>query len=256
MQILVGSPSPKPSVRAGRSRGVAADQGEDALLARTDTADAILVMGGEDIDPGPLRRDGRLRGREPSPPRGRRAQVALVRRAIERETPLLGICRGLQIINVALGGTLVQHLGETNAHKNHGVPIRDIMATHRVRLATGSLVAGLLERDTVAVQSAHHQAVDAVGSGLVVTGRAPDGHVEALEHETAPVLGVQWHPEDPGRAGGPAGRASRARSTAPPSTAAASSTVPASSTAPARTRSRRPARLVPRPGLLAHQRHE
>lgn len=198
VQILVESAIVEAERQGWTVTRVAADQGEDALLARTESAEAILIMGGEDITPGLYGAAGGYEGESRHLPAADRAQIALVHRALELGTPLLGICRGLQIINVALGGTLVQHLDDTGEHKNSGVPIRDIMATHAVRLATGSLVAGLLESHTVAVQSAHHQAVDVVGSGLVVTGRATDGHVEAIEHESAPVLGVQWHPEDPG----------------------------------------------------------
>jgi putative glutamine amidotransferase len=198
VQILVAVAVAEAEVQGWTVTRLAADQGADALLGRTETADAILVMGGEDIAPAVYGGADSYEGQSRHLPEADAAQVALVRRAIERDTPLLGICRGLQIINVALGGTLVQHLGEESAHKNHGVPISEIMATHPVHLAAGSLVSGLLEGDTVDVQSAHHQAVDVVGSGLIVTGRAPDGHVEAVEHESAPLLGVQWHPEDPG----------------------------------------------------------
>ncbi|WP_223695011.1 gamma-glutamyl-gamma-aminobutyrate hydrolase family protein [Leifsonia poae] len=202
VQVLVGAAIAEAERQGWAVIRLAADQGEDALLARTEDADAILLMGGEDIAPafygGIAGYDGESRHLEAADA----AQIALARRAIARETPLLGICRGLQIVNVALGGTLIQHLGEQSIHKNHGVPVREVMATHPVRLAAGSLVAGLLGGATVDVQSAHHQAVDRVGAGLVVTGRAPDGHVEAVEHESAPVLAVQWHPEDPGAPAG------------------------------------------------------
>ncbi|MEO7015617.1 MAG: gamma-glutamyl-gamma-aminobutyrate hydrolase family protein [Leifsonia sp.] len=198
VQVLVGSVIAEAERQGWTVTRLAADQGEDALLARTDDADAVLILGGEDIAPefygGTTGYEGESRHLEVADA----AQIALVRRAIDWQTPVLGICRGLQIINVALGGTLVQHLGDESAHKNDGVPIHEIMSTHPVHLAPGSLVSGLLESATVDVQSAHHQAVDVVGAGLVVTGRAPDGHVEALEHVSAPVVGVQWHPEDPG----------------------------------------------------------
>ena len=99
-------------------------------------------------------------------------------------------------MNVALGGSLVQDLGESG-HVNRGVPIPEVLTTHPVLLEPGSRVEALLGTTVADVRSAHHQAVEALGAGLVVTGRAPDGHVEAIEHESAPVLAVQWHPEDP-----------------------------------------------------------
>ena len=111
-------------------------------------------------------------------------------------TPLLGICRGLQIVNVALGGTLVQDLGEECGHVNRGVPIPQVLTTHAVNRRPGSRVAELLGEPTVEVRSAHHQAVDVLGAGLVVTPARHDGHIEAVEHRDAPVLAVQWHPED------------------------------------------------------------
>ncbi len=202
VQLLVGAVIAEAQSQGWTVSRLAADDGVDALLARTETADAIVVMGGEDIAPrfygGSTGYPGESRHLETAD----EAQLALVRRAVERETPLLGICRGLQILNVAFGGTIVQHLGDDSTHRNHGVPIRQIMASHPVAIAEDSLTADLLGATSVDVQSAHHQAVDAVGSGLRVTGRAPDGHVEALEHETAPVIAVQWHPEDPGAPAG------------------------------------------------------
>jgi putative glutamine amidotransferase len=198
VQVLVGAAIAEAERQGWTVTRHAADQGAESLLARTERADAVLIMGGEDIAPSFYGAADGYEGESRHLEAADAAQIALVLRAIAQETPLLGICRGLQIINVALGGTLVQHLGEGTAHKNDGVPIRDIMATHPVELIAGSLISGLLESSTVAVQSAHHQAVDTVGTGLVVTGRAPDGHIEAIEHLTAPVLGVQWHPEDPG----------------------------------------------------------
>jgi putative glutamine amidotransferase len=198
VQLLVGSVIDEAGAQGWRVSRLAADQGTESLLARTDAADAIVVLGGEDIAP------QFYGGRAGYPGESRHllsadaAQLALVRRSIARETPLLGICRGLQIVNVALGGSLVQDLGDRSVHKNHGVPIRRIMATHPVELASGSRVADLLDASVVEVRSAHHQAIDRLGDGLIVAGRAPDGHIEAVEHRSARVLGVQWHPEDPG----------------------------------------------------------
>lgn len=196
VQVLVGG-----VVRAAEADGwtvsrLAADGGTGALLAATDRADAVVIVGGEDIAPRFYGASGGYPHESLHRETADAAQLALVHRAIERELPLLGICRGLQIVNVALGGTLVQDLGESD-HVRRGVPIPEVLTTHPVLLEPGSRVEELLGGPVVSVRSAHHQAVDVVGQGLHVTGRAPDGHVEAIEHESAPIIAVQWHPEDP-----------------------------------------------------------
>jgi putative glutamine amidotransferase len=180
------------------NRVAAADVGTASLLQLTDASEAIVIMGGEDISP-------RFYGAENGYPAESQhfetadeGQIALVHRALRRGTPLLGICRGLQIINVALGGTIIQDLGTNTIHKNLGAPIRDIMAAHAVDLVADSRVADELGVTQLFVQSAHHQAIGALGEGLRVAGRAPDGVVEVVEHESASVTGVQFHPEDPG----------------------------------------------------------
>jgi putative glutamine amidotransferase len=179
-------------------RIAAADVGTAALLEATAASDAIVIMGGEDVTP---RFYGAADG---YPAEGQHfetadeGQIALVRRALRRGTPLLGVCRGHQVVNVALGGTLVQDLGTDTIHKNLHVPIVDVMHAHEVALAPGSRLAEQLGATTIRVQSAHHQAVASVGTGLVAVATAPDGLIEAVEHESAPIVGVQWHPEDPG----------------------------------------------------------
>jgi putative glutamine amidotransferase len=165
----------------------AEDVGVEALLERTRDADAVVIMGGEDVAPrfydGPAEYEGRSRHREVADA----GQIALVRRAVAEGTPLLGICRGAQIVNVALGGTLQQHI-ETE--------ITAVMRDHDVRVAADSRLARVLGSTALVVRSAHHQAVDRPGAGLRVVAVAPDGVPEAVEHETAPITGVQWHPED------------------------------------------------------------
>lgn len=196
VQLLVGN-----VIAEARSHGwtvdrLAADRGTQALLAATETADAIVIVGGEDIHPGFYGAETGYPNESRHLPVADAAQIALVRAALERRTPLLGICRGLQVVNVALGGTLVQDLGEECGHVNRGVPIPQVLTTHTVDVASGSRVADLLGEPTVEVRSAHHQAVDVLGDNLVVTARSHDGHIEAVEHRDAPVLAVQWHPED------------------------------------------------------------
>ncbi|PPG66282.1 glutamine amidotransferase [Rathayibacter rathayi] len=165
-------------------------------------ADAVVVTGGEDVDP------SLYGGRLDDPHRGQpfpaadRAQVALVRRAVETWTPLVDICRGMQLVNVALGGDLVQHLSGAG-HVGRSIPGEHLsgMIDHRVVLDPGSVLARILGAVELDVRSSHHQAVDRPGEGLVVVGRAHDGTVEALEHASAPLWCVQWHPEDAGARG-------------------------------------------------------
>jgi putative glutamine amidotransferase len=199
VQVLIGRTIALTEERGWRvDRVAAADVGPESLLAQTDAADAVVIMGGEDITPVFYGGATGYEGESAHFPAADEGQIALVRRALERGTPLLGICRGHQIINVALGGTIIQHLGDATVHKNHGAPIERIMSSHAVDLVPGSAVAALLDADRVRVQSAHHQAIASVGEGLVVVGRTPEGEIEAIEHATAPIVGIQWHPEDPG----------------------------------------------------------
>ena len=159
--------------------------------------DALVITGGAgDLDPA-------LYGEEPHPETGpvqeeRDAyELALVRGALEREMPVLGICRGMQILNVAYGGTIEQHLPDVLGHEEHR-HTPGAFADHEVRLAPGSLAARAAGSERTPVKSHHHQGVKEVGNGLVVTGRsAEDGAVEALEDPSCPfVLGVLWHPEE------------------------------------------------------------
>jgi putative glutamine amidotransferase len=114
--------------------------------------------------------------------------LAVIRAALGSATPTLAICRGLQVLNVACGGTLRQHLG--------GGPVEHEDALHPVTLAAGSRLRRLAGADTIEVSSAHHQGVERLGGGLHAVGCAPDGCVEAIEHTSAGILAVQWHPED------------------------------------------------------------
>ncbi len=166
----------------------------DEILERLD---ALMLAGGGDIDPSlygaprhPLT-SGVVVERD-------RAELALARRAIELDTPLLGICRGMQVINVALGGTLHQDLPELLGHNEHRRNLGSFVGSeHEVRLEPGSLAAAVAGEELHVACSHHHQAIDRLGEGLQITGRCKlDGLPEAIE---APgrtyVLGVQWHPE-------------------------------------------------------------
>ncbi|PWI08155.1 gamma-glutamyl-gamma-aminobutyrate hydrolase [Streptomyces sp. NWU339] len=149
--------------------------------------DGLVVAGGPDVEPvhygaGPGPRTG-------PPARARDAwELALIRAALDRRVPLLGICRGMQLLNVALGGTLVQHL---DGHAE----VPGVFGHHPVKPVPGTLYAGAVPEET-SVPTFHHQAVDRLGEGLVPSAHAADGTVEAIELPSADwVLGVQWHPE-------------------------------------------------------------
>jgi len=158
-----------------------------------DGVHGILIAGGQDVDP---ERYGARRHRMTGDPRPDRDEweLAVVREAVTRDLPLLAVCRGMQILNVALGGTLIQHLPELVGSHRHA-PVKNGFGRHEVRLAGGSRLATVLgERTEVATN--HHQSIDRLGDGLVVSGSAEDGVVEAVELPTQTwALGVQWHPE-------------------------------------------------------------
>ncbi len=125
-------------------------------------------------------------------------EIALVRGAIERDMPVLGICRGMQLINVACGGTLLQHLPERYGHHEHRRVLGSFDgADHDVALNEGSAAAAAAGELSHATKSHHHQGVDRLGEGLVVTGVSTlDDLPEAIElPDSSFVLGVQWHPE-------------------------------------------------------------
>lgn len=122
-------------------------------------------------------------------------EIALVRAALDRGIPVLGVCRGMQVLNVALGGTLVPDLAPGPvSHLSLEAAPTDGTIDHLVSFDEGSLAAGLFGADAI-TNSWHHQAVDRCGVGVVATGRTHDGLVEAIEVPGRPVLGVQWHPE-------------------------------------------------------------
>jgi putative glutamine amidotransferase len=156
-----------------------------------DRVDGLLFTGGYDVDPAEF-------GAEPHPetvpaPDRDALELPLVRAAVERGTPVLGICRGIQVINVALGGTLNQHTPE---HDHHRTGESRQHLAHKVRLAEASQVAGLLGADEVPVNSLHHQTVGEVAPALRPTAWSEDGAVEAVESADGNLLAVQWHPED------------------------------------------------------------
>jgi putative glutamine amidotransferase len=166
----------------------------DATLA---PLDALVLAGGADIDPASYGAKPHSCTTGTRPVRDA-AEIPLALRALERDMPLLGICRGMQLLNVALGGTLIQHLPHDVGHSDHRRRLGSFDdADHDVRLAPGSLAARACGELLHATKSHHHQAVDRLGDGLVASGWSVlDDLVEAIEAPDARwALGVQWHPE-------------------------------------------------------------
>lgn len=150
--------------------------------------DGILIPGGADLlpstygaEPHELTQPADYAGQDDF-------EAAILRAAIDQGIPVLAICRGFQLFNAVSGGTLNQHIGdETNPHRN---------SLHPVSVAPQSRLREILGDEEITVSSYHHQAVEVVGPDLTVVAIAPDGVVEGLEHPTAPLVAIQWHPED------------------------------------------------------------
>jgi gamma-glutamyl-gamma-aminobutyrate hydrolase PuuD len=178
--------------RAG-GRAVVIPPAEEDVEETLDALDAIVFSGGADVDPVHY-------GAEPHPetdvPQTRRdaGEMALLRAALERDMPTLAICRGFQLLNVARGGDLVQHLPEHVGHDDHK-QFPGEFAVHPVEVKKGSRLEGIVGA-TSDVTSHHHQALGRVGEGLVESAWAADGTLEAVEDPSRRfVVGVQWHPE-------------------------------------------------------------
>jgi putative glutamine amidotransferase len=162
-----------------------------------DLLDGLILSGGADIDPSSYGAERHPETKVTVPERDR-TEIALACRAIERDMPVLGICRGMQLINVALGGTLVQHLPDEVGHGDHRRnPGSFDGSDHDVRLLGGSIAAAAAGEIAHVTKSHHHQGVARVGEGLRITGYSTlDELPEAIEApERRFVLGVQWHPE-------------------------------------------------------------
>ena len=185
------------------------EDGPRKALHKLSTADALVIMGGPDLSPRFYNGQSRYENATEHFPRSDRAQLALIRRAVATHTPTLGICRGMQALNVAMSGTLTQDISDNPGHSSPDLMKDFEFARHAVNIAAGSRLATALgscpTADPVSldgglrtmIHSAHHQAVSLLGSDLAVTATADDGTIEAIEHVSAPVVGVQWHPEDP-----------------------------------------------------------
>lgn len=171
-----------------------ADDGGLSAQSAVGAIDALVLTGGADVSPATY-------GAEPHPetsgvgPDRDAWEIALLTEALRRDMPVLAICRGAQVLNVARGGTLHQHVPDVVGHDGHR-PSPAVLGQTAVRLAAGTLLSSVLD-ETLKVPCYHHQAVARLGDGVVAAGWADDGLIEALVlegHRFA--LAVQWHPED------------------------------------------------------------
>jgi putative glutamine amidotransferase len=162
--------------------------GTDHLLGLIERLDGICLSGGPDLDPNAYGARERHTELGPTEPSLDTFELALTKLALERRLPILAVCRGAQALNVACGGTLFQHIPD------HRQTEAASATTHDVAVAPRSRLHRIFKTRTLPVNSFHHQAVDKVGAGLKVVGRAPDGTVEAIEGPGF-TLGVQWHAE-------------------------------------------------------------
>jgi putative glutamine amidotransferase len=183
------------AVEAAGGEPVALDPSPGGLSADRATAmvheiDGLLVPGGWDVDPpayGEERQEDTPNVDTPLD----LTEIALVRAAVDDNVPVFGICRGQQVINVALGGSLRQHI---DGHDMHGRP-RDLLS-HSIDIVPGSELAQATAGETLMVNSLHHQSVKDVAPGLHITAHSPDGIIEGLESTDGMIVAVQCHPEE------------------------------------------------------------
>ncbi|MEU2063580.1 gamma-glutamyl-gamma-aminobutyrate hydrolase family protein [Streptomyces sp. NPDC013455] len=186
--VLLPAGYPRLVQRAGGLACLLPPDAPGRAAAAVARLDGLVIAGGPDVDPA---RYGAERSPRTGPPAPERDawELALIEAALAAGVPLLGICRGMQLLNVALGGTLVQHL---DGHAE----VVGVFGGHPVKPVPGTLYGGIVPEE-VMVPTYHHQAVDRLGAGLVPSAHAADGTVEAVElpADRGWALGVQWHPE-------------------------------------------------------------
>lgn len=156
--------------------------------------DGLLLLGGGDIHPSNYGQETHPRTYGVSTDRDS-FELSLVRAARSSGVPLLAICRGLQVLNVALGGTLHQHIAEPDSKIHHGFNKDDEWSMHPVAIEEESALREVVGASRIECSSHHHQAIDALADGLVISARADDEVIEAVETRDHKMLGVQWHPE-------------------------------------------------------------
>jgi putative glutamine amidotransferase len=186
------------SVRNSGGRPVLLPPGGDASEAEATVAvlDAVIVAGGGDIDPA-VYGAPRHPMTEVNAPDRDTWELAVTQAAVRQGVPLLGVCRGAQMLNIACGGTLHQHIPDLVGHEEH-TGMTEGYGKHKVRVTSGSIVQSILPGgEFFDVPTHHHQAVDIVGAGLTAVAWADDGIIEGIESTTPGefLVGVQWHPE-------------------------------------------------------------
>ena len=181
------------AIRRAGGRPVLLPPDDEAIDETLETVDGLLFSGGSDIDPS-------FYDAEPHPsvngtrPDRDRAELALMQAALDRELPVLAVCRGMEIMNVACGGDIVQHLPDVVGHEDHK-HTPGVFGDHEVDLEPRSRLGTILG-ERAPVKSHHHQGVGRLGQGLVESAWAEDGTIEGIENPSRPfVLGVLWHPE-------------------------------------------------------------
>ena len=175
------------------------NEDKEVMKCMVETVDALIMTGGEDIDP-------KYYSEEPIPQQGEIVperdafDIEMIKLAVEQNKPLLGICRGHQLMNVAFGGTLYQDIPSQVKTKviKHNQKAPSWYGTHKVELEKGSILANVLNKTSVYTNTFHHQAVKDVAPNFIVTARTSDGVVEGIEMKgNKKVFGVQFHPEAP-----------------------------------------------------------
>lgn len=167
---------------------------EAAAARRLRRFDGLVVVGGGDVDPARYGAEARPEVAHVQPARDG-LEIPLLRAAVEDGVPVLAICRGIQVLNVAMGGTLHQHISDWSHLAAHRSPDGSREAFHDVRIEPGTRLHKAVGAERVTTFSHHHQAVDVLGEGLAAVAWADDGLVEGVEHERGWVVGIQWHAE-------------------------------------------------------------
>jgi putative glutamine amidotransferase len=196
LEVALATLYPEAIERAGGIPVIVPLLRPDAIASLLDRVDGVCLPGGPDVQPS-------VYGAEPHPelgptePRVDAVELALVRAADRRKLPILAICRGMQLLNVARGGSLHQHLPDVvGTGVEHRQPDHGSVPTHRIETAPQSRLRATLGGPSIEVNSFHHQAVQTLGRGLVATAWAQDGTIEAIENPGERlVMGVQWHAE-------------------------------------------------------------
>jgi putative glutamine amidotransferase len=189
LHYVVSAPYVKAVRKAGAMPVLLPVVDPDDAAALLEMVDALIITGGADVDPTNYNAPADPRLGATDPVRDA-ADLAITRAAVDSNVPTLATCRGIQVLNVAMGGSLVQHVDEHMRVDMYNENVHDVEIDPTSRLAT------ILGTAAIGVNSMHHQVIDRLGTGVRAVAHNHDGHIEAIELDTAPaVLGVQWHPE-------------------------------------------------------------